>query len=222
MKKLSRPGEYSGYSEKIYSEVIRSSRYLYTRGNNLAIDIYRPGRDGAVVAEQYPAILQNKRYQRRGVYTDFALINDWVEHGYIVAVLDPRGAGASFGHRDGDWGWEEALDAYDVIEWLAAQPYCSGKVGLWGFSYMANIQFLIAATRPPHLAAIIPDKDDVDQFFRCPNGVVWTPPAPPGDIQRPLDMAGTAAQPSQKGALAPPAAPAEAPIKGAVRLAPPP
>lgn len=195
--KVSKPGEYSGYSEKIYSEVIRSSRYVYIRGNNLAIDIYRPAKDGIAVEEPYPAILQNKRYQRRGPWTDFALINDWVEHGYIVAVLDPRGAGASFGYRLGDWSWEEALDAREVIEWLGSQPYCSGKVGMWGFSYMANIQYLIAATRPPHLKAIILDKDDVDQFFRCPNGVVWTPPDAPSAIQKPLDMAGLKAQPPQ-------------------------
>ncbi len=195
--KVSKPGEYSGYSEKIYSEVVRTSRYLYIRGNNLAIDIYRPSKNGIVVEEPYPAILQNKRYQRRGPWTDFALINDWVEHGYIVAVLDPRGAGASFGYRLGDWSWEEALDAREVIEWLASRPYCSGKVGMWGFSYMANIQYLIAATRPPHLKAIILDKDDVDQFFRCPNGVVWTPPDAPSAIQKPLDMAGLKAQPPQ-------------------------
>jgi len=195
--KESRPGKYSGYSEKIYAEVIRTSRYLYVRGNNLAIDIYRPAQDGVAVDEPYPAILQNKRYQRRGPWTDFALINDWVEHGYVVAVLDPRGAGASFGYRLGDWSWDEALDAREVIEWLAVQPYCSGKVGMWGFSYMGNIQYLIAATRPPHMVAIIPDKDDIDQFFRCPNGVVWTPPDAPSAIQKPLDMAGPKAQPPQ-------------------------
>jgi putative CocE/NonD family hydrolase len=195
--KVSKPGEYSGYSEKMYSEVIRTSRYLYIRGNNLAIDIYRPAKDGVAVEEPYPAILQNRRYQRRGPGTDFALINDWVEHGYIVAILDPRGAGASFGYRLGDWSWEEALDAREVIEWLGSQPYCSGKVGMWGFSYMANIQYLIAATRPPSLKAIIVDKDDIDQFFRCPNGVVWTPPDAPSAIQKPLDMAGLSAQPPQ-------------------------
>jgi uncharacterized protein len=195
--KISRPGEYNGYSDKIYSEVVRFSFYLNIRGNNLAIDLYRPARQGVAVEEPYPAILQNKRYHRRGVFTDVALINDWVEHGYIVAILDPRGAGASFGHRLGEWSWEEALDAREVIEWLAARPYCSGKVGMWGFSYMANIQFIVAATRPPHLKAIIPDKDEIDQFFRCPNGVVWTPKESPESIERLLDMAGLQAEPPQ-------------------------
>jgi putative CocE/NonD family hydrolase len=197
LKKISRPGEYSGYSEKIYSEVSRTSRYLYIRGNNLAIDIYRPARNGAAVTEPYPGILQNIRYQRRGLYTDIAMIKDWVEHGYVVAVLDPRGAGASFGHREGEWSWEEALDARDVIEWLAAQPYCSGKVGMWGFSYMSGIQLLVAATRPPHLAAIVPEAATIDHFFHCPNGVVWTPPRSPKSVEYPLDMAGASADPPQ-------------------------
>jgi predicted acyl esterase len=70
------------------------------------------------------------RYHRRGFAVDVKLITSWVEHGYIVAVLDPRGAGASFGYRAGEWSWEEALDAREVIEWLAARPYCTGKVGM--------------------------------------------------------------------------------------------
>jgi putative CocE/NonD family hydrolase len=197
LKKISKPGEYQGYSEKIYTEVVRASRYLYIRGNNLAIDIYRPARHGVAVTEPYPAILQNKRYQRHGPYTDFDLINEWGRHGYVVAVLDPRGAGASFGWRPGEWSREEALDGKEVIEWLAAQPYCTGKVGMWGFSYMGGIQYMIASTRSPHLKAIVPDVATIDQFCRCPNGVVWTPPQPPQAIQKPLDMAGMAARPPQ-------------------------
>jgi putative CocE/NonD family hydrolase len=196
-KKVSRPGEYSGYSRKIYSEVVRASRYLYVRGNNLAIDIYRPARHGIAVEEPYPAILQNKRYQRRGPWTEIDLINDWVQHGYVVAILDPRGAGASFGYRPGDWSLEEALDGREVVEWLAAQPYCNGKVGMWGFSYMGGMQLLIAATRPPHLKAIVPAVTTIDQYFRHTNGVVWTPPRPPRSIVYPLDTAGKAGQPPQ-------------------------
>ncbi len=197
-KKISSPGKYSGYSEQIYSEVVRTSRYIYIRGNNLAIDIYRPAINGVPVNEAYPAILENQRYLRRGSSTDVNMINEWVKYGYVVAVLDPRGAGASFGTRLwGDWSLEEALDGRDVIEWLAAQPYCNGKVGMFGYSYMGGIQFLIAAMRPPHLVAIIPEVTTIDQYFRCPNGVVWTPPAPPKSITYPLDMAGTTANPAQ-------------------------
>ena len=68
---------------------------------------------------------------------------------------------------------------------------------MWGFSYMGGIQFLIAATRPPHLKAIVPDVATIDQFFRHPNGVVWTPPDPPKSKTYPLDTAGRSADTPQ-------------------------
>jgi len=98
VKKESRPGVYNGYSPQIYTEVARSSRYILIRGNNLAIDIYRPAKNGAAVNKPHPVIFQNMRYQRRrDIATDGAMINDWVRRGYVVAILDPRGAGASSG-----------------------------------------------------------------------------------------------------------------------------
>jgi predicted acyl esterase len=102
-KKVSKPGVYSGYSNQIYPEVVRSSRYIQIRGNNLAIDIYRPAKNGMAVSKPHPVIVQNMRYQRRrDIAVDGAVINDWVKRGYVVAILDPRGAGASFGSRMGD------------------------------------------------------------------------------------------------------------------------
>jgi len=192
VKKVSAPGRYEGYSQEVWPEIFRTSRYLYVRGNNLAIDIYRPGKNGVPTNEPCPVIMQNMRYQRRTVDMDF--VKYVVKHGYVVAVLDPRGAGASFGSRMGDWSLEEALDGKEVIEWLGRQPYCNGKVGMWGFSYMGGIQFLIAATRPSYLKAIVPSATTIDQYFRCPNGVVWTPPAPPKSIMQPLDLAGKSAK----------------------------
>jgi uncharacterized protein len=197
-KKVSKPGVYSGYSTQIYTEVVRSSRYILIRGNNLAIDIYRPAKNGVAVNTPHPVIFQNMRYQRRrDIATEGAVINDWVKRGYVVAILDPRGAGASFGSRMGDWSIDEALDGKDVIEWLASQPYSTGKVGMWGRSFMGGIQFMIAAMNPPHLTAIVPEVTTIDQYFRCPNGVVWTPPAPPKSIMFPLDTAGMKANPTQ-------------------------
>jgi uncharacterized protein len=197
IKKVSKPGEYSCYTEKIYSEVIRSSRYIYIRGNYLAIDIYRPAKDGVVVEEPYPFIVQNKRFERRGAWTDVNLINEWVKHGYVVAVFDPRGAGASFGYRVGEQSPEEALDGKEVIEWLAAQPYGNGKVGMWGHSYMGGIQYYIAAARPPHLAAITPEVTSLDLYFSCPNGVVWASSKSPKSTAYNMDTRGTSAIPAQ-------------------------
>ncbi len=79
----------------------------------------------------------------------------WVRRGYAIVHVDPRGAW----HSEGDavyWGHEEGRDGHDVVEWLAAQEWCSGKVGMTGVSYLAIIQWQIAATQPPHLSAINP------------------------------------------------------------------
>jgi predicted acyl esterase len=80
----------------------------------------------------------------------------WCEAGYAVAIVDPRGAWWSEGEAN-YWGArQEGEDAYDVIEWLAAQPWSNGKVGMSGVSYFTLIQWRAAAARPPSLAAINP------------------------------------------------------------------
>ncbi len=79
----------------------------------------------------------------------------WTRHGYAVINVDPRGLWNSEGDAT-FWSKEEALDVYDLIEWAAQQPWCNGKIGLSGVSYLAIIQWQVAALRPPHLAAINP------------------------------------------------------------------
>jgi predicted acyl esterase len=79
----------------------------------------------------------------------------WCQHGYAVVNPDARGAFSS----NGDihfWGKQEGRDGYDVIEWVAAQEWSNGKVGLSGNSWLAIAQWFIAAERPPHLSAIAP------------------------------------------------------------------
>lgn len=77
----------------------------------------------------------------------------WVPDGYAVIRVDSRGAGRSPGflcHNNA----RETQDIYHCVEWAAAQPWCSGKVGLNGISYYASNQWRAAAAQPPHLAAI--------------------------------------------------------------------
>ena len=51
---------------------------------------------------------------------------------------------------------QEAEDGYDLVEWMAAQPWCDGNVGMVGVSYFGTIQLHVAAEQPPHLKAIMP------------------------------------------------------------------
>lgn len=79
----------------------------------------------------------------------------WGHHGVGVAVVDPRGAwlsGGNFHHN----GQQEAEDCADAIEWLASRPWCNGRIGMSGVSYLAGIQYLVAPLRPPALAALNP------------------------------------------------------------------
>ena len=79
----------------------------------------------------------------------------WCAHGYAICNPDPRG----IAHSEGDsamFGRQEGQDCSDLIEWLAVQDWCSGKVGMSGTSYLAISQWFTAAEQPPHLAAINP------------------------------------------------------------------
>jgi len=95
----------------------------------------------------------------------------WVAQGYAVVNVDQRGAGTAAGRAE-LLSEQEALDYHDVIEWVAAQPWCSGRVGLDGVSYLAIAQYRVAALRPPHLAAICPWEgfSDVYRDFARPGG----------------------------------------------------
>ncbi|MDB5535172.1 MAG: hydrolase [Devosia sp.] len=79
----------------------------------------------------------------------------WVAQGYAVCNPDSRGIDQS----EGDiavLGHQEGEDCHDLIEWLAVQDWCNGKVGMTGTSYLAAAQWYTAAEQPPHLAAINP------------------------------------------------------------------
>ena len=89
----------------------------------------------------------------------------WCLNGYAVVHPNPRGVGASEGNIH-FWGGVDANDGYDAIEWTAGQDWSNGKVGLHGTSWLAMTQWFIAATNPPHLAAIAPWNGTYDPSAR--------------------------------------------------------
>src|SRR5213595_596546 len=78
----------------------------------------------------------------------------FASHGYAFALVDVRGRGNSGG--DFEPFANEARDGHDIVEWLAKQPFCDGKVAMWGGSYAGFDQWATAKELPPHLATIVP------------------------------------------------------------------
>lgn len=74
--------------------------------------------------------------------------------GYVHVIGNLRG----FGNSDpGDAFTKSAkMDLYDLIEWIAEQPWCDGNVGMIGISWFGRKQLIAATTQPPHLKAIFP------------------------------------------------------------------
>lgn len=103
-----------------------------------------------------------------------------VSEGYVHVIGDLRGSGYSGGEHIGNYnagGVPLGQDAYDFIEWVAAQPWCDGNVGMIGISYFGSMQVLAAAERPPSLKAIFVSGGHFD-FYETTyhGGVMWLMP----------------------------------------------
>ncbi|WP_040167581.1 CocE/NonD family hydrolase [Microbacterium gorillae] len=103
-----------------------------------------------------------------------------VDEGYVHVIGDIRGSGGSEGDHVGNYnagGVSLGQDAYDFIEWVAAQPWCDGRVGMIGISYFGSMQMLAAAERPPHLKAIFISGGHYD-FYETTyhGGIMWLMP----------------------------------------------
>lgn len=123
-------------------------------GTRLCADIYRPE-----TPQPVPAILSRTPYNKDNKFSpnmhEFAIdAVRAVEAGFAVVFQDVRGRYKS----EGDFYpfRHEMDDGFDTVQWVAAQPWCSGSVGMSGGSYLGATQLLAARTRPPALKAIVP------------------------------------------------------------------
>ena len=186
--RISRPGEYAGFSDVIYdNEYEITSQYVrVSDGTKLAMDLYRP-RDketGKVIDSPLPVIWMHTPYNRRQVGNNALTVETYpgtaarlIKYGYVVATVDFRGLYASYGHNEafnrGEWMTAARRDAYDVTEWLAEQPWSNGNIGMWGCSATGGSQMQAATTAPPHLKAVFPMSCEYDVYpFRVPGGMV--------------------------------------------------
>ncbi len=165
--KVSQPRDYKLIVEKDVAIPLRDGAVLYA-------DVFRP--EGG--PERFPAIMNIGPYQKDRLwippedldekanpYLAWETANPlwWCPRGYACVRVDARGSGKSPGLSDPS-SYQEGVDFYDAIEWMAKRPWCSGNIGTLGVSYHANCQWRVANLQPPSLKAIIPWEGRADLY----------------------------------------------------------
>lgn len=152
--------------EKDVSVTLRDGVVIY-------VDVFRP-----VASQEVPVIIAWSPYGKSegtapsvtGIFDLIGLDNGvvsglekfegpdpayWCTQGYAICNPDARGVADSSGDSV-VWDRQEGQDCYDLVEWLAEQDWCTGKIAMSGTSYLAVSQWFTAAEQPPHLTAINP------------------------------------------------------------------
>jgi len=154
-------------------------------GTLLCADIFRPDSG----AEKVPAIMNISVYQKDKLwvppadleekanpYMNWETVNPewWCPRGYACVRIDSRGTGKSPGKSDPS-SYQESLDFFDAIEWIAKRPWCSGSIGTLGISYHASSQWRVANQQPPALKCIMPWEGRADQYRdQCYHGGIFS------------------------------------------------
>lgn len=133
-------------------------------GVKLKIDVFRPDAEG-----RFPAVLQQTPYNKNG---QAERARKFAARGYVVVNSDSRGRFDSGGEWD-PFSQKHKMDGYDLVQWIAEQPWCNGNVGTYGLSYMGWTSWWTASQAPPALKAIVPEVAPPDHFHNCPyqNGI---------------------------------------------------
>jgi uncharacterized protein len=132
-------------------------------GTRLAARLWLPEEAEAVPV---PGLLIAHPYRKsdRTAVRNQALCSYLADHGYAVVRLDLRGSGDSDGVLYDEYLPQEQDDLVAVIAWMAAQPWCSGEVGMLGTSWGGFNSLQVAARRPPALKAIISNCSTDDRY----------------------------------------------------------
>ncbi len=177
-------GKYPGFRPNLLEhidgmEIIRDVAVPMRDGVKIYVDVFRSDRSNG----DLPTLMTWSPYGKHGLKTFDMFPNSgvpkgsvsrhavwegpdplyWTKRGYAVVNGDSRGSWASEGRLE-ILSPQTAYDGYDVIEWIASQPWSNGRVGLCGVSYLAIVQWRIAQLRPPSLACINPWEGYTDAF----------------------------------------------------------
>jgi len=147
------------------TQVQHNVRLRMRDGVELSANLWRPV--PREPGERFPAILEMIPYRKDDwrYNSDAARMMYFAQRGYVGCRVDVRGTGSSGGLARDEYMPEETRDGYEVVEWLAAQPWCNGNVGMWGISYGGFTSIQVAKLQPPHLKAIIPMYATDDRYL---------------------------------------------------------
>ena len=106
---------------------------------------------------------KNPGQERGNAYLEAGEPTFFARRGYVFATVNVRGTGWSEGKYP-FLGPQEIEDGAALVEWLAAQPWCDGNVGMYGVSYFAWVQFYVASLNPPHLKCIFAPWGSTDLY----------------------------------------------------------
>ena len=137
-------------------EIRRDVKVPLRDGVRLSTDIYLPTSEGP-----FPTLLMRTIYDKT-IDRNVDWAHRFVARGYAVVIQDCRGKYAS----EGEWEAyvNEADDGYDCQEWIGAQPWCDGGIGMFGASYVGFTQSLTAPLRSRYSKALVPTVSQQDNY----------------------------------------------------------
>ncbi len=118
-------------------------------GVKIALDIYKPSQEQG----PRPVILAYSPFPKERIF-ESAKPAFYCAHGYICVQASERGIGFNQG-KFTMHGTQAAQDGYDLVEWIAGQPWCNGNVGMMGASGYGVMQWMTAPLNPPHLKTLV-------------------------------------------------------------------
>jgi putative CocE/NonD family hydrolase len=153
-----------------YTPYLRTFTIFDEAGNNIIADLFKLGwKEKAYLRVRY-------WFDKRGNLMDAVFRTKYLEnmlkHGYAVIVVERPGTGASFGVMNASFE-VGAKEVNEILNWIAAQNWCDGNIGMYGDSFQAMIQFAAATTGNSYLKALFPTSSGLDMYSAVtyPGGV---------------------------------------------------
>ena len=164
------------------TELICKSVYVKMRdGVRLAVSTWQAQINGRT-QRKHPAIVTTTRYWRAAIFQEdnpqlqgsYPTASYFISQGYILVIADARGSGASFGCRQGEMSPAEVEDIGELIDWVAQQDWCDGRVATTGTSYTASTTLYSLVSAPTALKLGVCRAPDFDEYrhLLAPGGIV--------------------------------------------------